>query len=393
MQKVKKVKPKGILFIESSILPTNGGVERVSWILAESFKRNGFTICFAYYQTDYDKVPAANKIKFTIDESDIELNTKFSKMIKNCNVKYIICQNIFYTNICNLLNGLKQQYQLKVLSCLHINPGYERFRKRKITKRQAINTFIYRILFKWKLKNVYKEFYSISDRFILLSETFKKDFVKLNKIKDSSKLCFIPNPLSFKESITLDEIDRKKNQVLILSRFEEIQKNLKAALRIWKIIENSDIAKTWYLIIGGYGPDQQVILDYAKQLGLRKYKFIGKVEDAQKWYKESKIFMLTSRYEGFGMTLTEAVQNACIPFAFDSYSSVHDIIQNMSNGYIIKNNDEQTYAKRMLGLMNSNEQMRYMAFNALKSSERFCIDNVVETWTSLFDQLNDSDTK
>ena len=57
---------------------------------------------------------------------------------------------------------------------------------------------------------------------------------------------------------------------------------------------------------------------------------------------------MTSRYEGFGMTLTEALQNACIPLAYDSYSSVHDIIQNGQNGFLIKNNDEQSYANTML---------------------------------------------
>ena len=81
MQTENKVKSKGILFIESSIPPSRGGVQRVSWLLAENFKRFGYDICFAFWLKDYDKVPKSNKIRYSDDESVKDLTAKFSQLV------------------------------------------------------------------------------------------------------------------------------------------------------------------------------------------------------------------------------------------------------------------------------------------------------------------------
>lgn len=387
MQTENKVKSKGILFIESSIPPSRGGVQRVSWLLAENFKRFGYDICFAFWLKDYDKVPKSNKIRYNEDESVKDLIAKFSQLVQECHVCYIICQGVFSKKIYDVLLFLKQKYHCKLISCLHNNPGFEKYRETKKNKLQLIKDFIKRVFFPWKIKNMYREFYNLSDKFVLLSDSYIEDFLKLNKINDSQKLCSIANPLTFEDSISEEEIAHKKDQVLIISRLEEVQKNINSALRIWKTVEESGKANDWNLILGGYGPDEHETLEYAKELGLHSFRFIGKVEDAQKWYKESKIFMMTSRYEGFPMTILETVQNACIPIAYDSYSSVHDIIQNGQNGFLIKNNDEQSYANTMLKLMSDEKELQIMAINALESSKRFSISTITSKWLALFEEL------
>ena len=47
-------------------------------------------------------------------------------------------------------------------------------------------------------------------------------------------------------------------------------------------------------------------------------------------YEKSKIFMMTSNFEGFGMTLTEALQNACVPFVFNTFSSL-GVLENLDS--------------------------------------------------------------
>lgn len=387
MQTENKVKSKGILFIESSILPSRGGVPRVSWLLSNSFKESGYDVCFAFWLKDYEKVPPSNKIKYNERDSEEELKNKFSKIVAHCNVKFIICQNAFSTKIQHVLLFLKKTYHCSIISCLHINPGFEKYRETKKSKLQLIKNFIKRVFFPWRIKNMYREFYNLSDKFVLLSDSYIEDFLKLNNINDPHKLCSIANPLTFEDSISEEVITHKKNQVLIITRLEEVQKNIKSALRIWKNVEESGKANDWNLILGGYGPDEHETLEYAKELGLHNFRFIGKVEDAQKWYKESKIFMMTSRYEGFPMTILETVQNACIPIAYDSYSSVHDIIQNGQNGFLIKNNDEQSYANTMLKLMSDEKELQIMAINALESSKRFSISTITSKWLALFEEL------
>ncbi len=230
-----------------------------------------------------------------------------------------------------------------------------------------------------------KQQYYLCDRFVLLSETFKEDFIKRTHIKNASKLRWIPDPLSF-PLLPVNRNVQKQKQVLIISRLYERQKNLTAALRIWKEIElrGND---GWQLVLCGYGPDEKKILKYAKKLGLRRMRFDGKVENPIKWYEDSSIFMMTSNYEGFGMTLTEALQFGCIPIAFDNYTALHDILKDGYNGFIVPSREEQMYVTKLNELMNNHHLLKQMSQQAKKSSSKFSIEMVGQKWLELINEL------
>lgn len=74
-----------------------------------------------------------------------------------------------------------------------------------------------------------------------------------------------------------DRHRKKEKIVLIISRYHEVQKNLCAAMRIWKEIEKRG-TKGWQLVMGGYGPDEQMLMDYIKELQIENIKILGKVK-------------------------------------------------------------------------------------------------------------------
>jgi glycosyltransferase involved in cell wall biosynthesis len=143
----------------------------------------------------------------------------------------------------------------------------------------------------------------------------------------------------------------------------------------------------WNLVIVGIGPSENVLKAYAKELELERISFVGRTNNPQVFYKESSIFMMTSRYEGFGMTLTEAQQFGCIPFAFDNFPVLHDIIDNERNGIIISSNSENEYAEKMLSLMCNHEKLSTLAKQAIKDCRKFSIENIGKQWLMLFDTL------
>ena len=96
--------------------------------------------------------------------------------------------------------------------------------------------------------------------------------------------------------------------------------------------------------------------------------------------------MMTSNFEGFGMTLTEALQNACVPFVFNTFSSLHDIIESDYNGFIIPAKDEILYATKMIEFMQGKNQDEY-AVQALESSRKFSIENIGLQWIHLLNEL------
>ena len=66
-----------------------------------------------------------------------------------------------------------------------------------------------------------------------------------------------------------------------------------------------------------------------------------------RYYEHASIFMMTSAYEGWGMTVIEAMQNGVVPIVFNSYSAVYDILTDEEDGIIIENNDIKNYADKV----------------------------------------------
>lgn len=119
----------------------------------------------------------------------------------------------------------------------------------------------------------------------------------------------------------------------------------------------------------------------SERLSLERIEFTG-FKDPVPYYKESSIFCMTSNHEGFPMVLTEAMQYGCVPVAFDSFESIHEIIEDGMNGFLVKPFDMDKYADMVLRLVD-NFKVDYV-MNVMNSMERLMPENVVKLWISLF---------
>jgi glycosyltransferase involved in cell wall biosynthesis len=290
----------------------------------------------------------------------------------------------------------EHQINCKIISVLHFNPGYEEF---KITWKKAFQSFnrsnriseiikgcirigffpLYKIFYPLRNKELYKTVYEYSDKVVLLSNRFVNEYRDYAKIKDEVKFETIPNALSFDFYYNTENLSAKKKQVLIVSRLDEIQKRISLSIQIWAALEKNTELTDWHLKIVGHGEAETDYKKMVKDLGLKRISFEGR-QNPLNYYKESSIFMMTSAYEGLGLTLTEAQQMGCIPIAFDSYSSVFDIIENGKNGYIIKNNNLEDYICKMKSLMTNKNLRNNMAHQAILSSKRYELPQIIDNW-------------
>ena len=89
---------------------------------------------------------------------------------------------------------------------------------------------------------------------------------------------------------------------------------------------------------------------FSTELGLEQISFEG-FRDPRQYYLESALFMMTSAFEGFGMTLVEAQQYGTVPIAMDSYKSLHDILQDKVNGIVVPDNDIDCFVEELKQLI------------------------------------------
>lgn len=96
--------------------------------------------------------------------------------------------------------------------------------------------------------------------------------------------------------------------------------------------------------------------------------------------------MMTSRSESWGLTLTEAQQMGVVPIAFDTYLSLHEIIDDGKNGIIIEEGDVDNYVYKIKELMCDKELWQSLVKKAIISSQRYSQKQVAKMWWQLLNE-------
>ena len=226
---------------------------------------------------------------------------------------------------------------------------------------------------------VYREVYEHSDKVVLLSDGYKKDYCKVASLKDDSKIVAIPNIFQLPEGIETKKFLKEK-RVLILSRMDEIQKRISLALKIWKKIEDSREFADWHLDIVGDGNNTDIV----KRL-IRKYQFKNVTfhgwQDREKFLERSAILMMTSEYEGLPLSLLEAQAYGVVPIAFNSFASLQDIIQNDRNGVVVDRfGDIDEYTFKLKKLMGNEEYRLRLNSGSSLFKDRFSSEKIARQW-------------
>ena len=103
------------------------------------------------------------------------------------------------------------------------------------------------------------------------------------------------------------------------------------------------------------------------------------------WYQKSKIFLMASPREGWGLTITESLQNGVVPIVLNTSNVFKDIISDANNGFLP--NTEKEYRERLESLLSNDNKRQRMAIEGLKSVHRFTPKIVGEKWLSLLNKL------
>lgn len=126
---------------------------------------------------------------------------------------------------------------------------------------------------------------------------------------------------------------------------------------------------------------------YAKTLDLRNVEFVGKTSEPQKYYRRAKFFLMTSRYEGFPMTIIEAMQFGCIPIVYNSFSAINDIIDSGKNGMLVSNGDEKQFEQVMRELVAKENRQNVIRKQLRPSLDKFSRKIILDSWNNLFKTL------
>jgi poly(glycerol-phosphate) alpha-glucosyltransferase len=104
-------------------------------------------------------------------------------------------------------------------------------------------------------------------------------------------------------------------------------------------------------------------------------------------YRRAALSVLTSKYEGFGLTLVESFQHGCPAISYDLRYGPSDIIIDGVTGYLVPPEDTTALADRIVHALRHPELLARMSAAATERAAGFSEDGFVARWCALFDQL------
>lgn len=133
--------------------------------------------------------------------------------------------------------------------------------------------------------------------------------------------------------------------------------------------------------IVGDGPEAEAIkcqirdhnlTDNVEMLGLRR--------DVQQLVGQSRLFVLTSRWEGLSIALLEAMSAAAVPVASD-VGDLADIVVNEDSGFLCDENDLECFVNAIVRLLTDSEMWtRYSDSARHRATEKSSIESVRQQW-------------
>lgn len=104
-------------------------------------------------------------------------------------------------------------------------------------------------------------------------------------------------------------------------------------------------------------------------------------------YLEASVFVMTSRFEGFGMVLIEAMSCGLPCIAFDCPYGPREIIEDGKTGYLIPYDDDNMFVAKLKYLMEHPGVREQMGKAAKESVKRFSSDAIMNKWKNLYSQI------
>ena len=231
---------------------------------------------------------------------------------------------------------------------------------------------------------LYNQKYSIYNQVIKKNSDAIITLTKGDAIEwgEPHKTYIIPNVIT-QIATSCSSCENKK--VIAVGRLTH-QKGFNILIEVWKQVKHK--YPNWELDIYGSGELENNLKEQISKEGLQNNITIH--PPTAKIYQEmqnSSIFVCTSRYEGFGLVIIEAMTNGLPCISFDCPYGPSDIITDGKDGFLVPNGNIQAMADKICYLIENEEARKEMGRKAHHSAMRYAPENIMPMWEKLFNEI------
>ena len=255
----------------------------------------------------------------------------------------------------------------KKMGEIHVHrDNYRNFKDEK-------NNFVMNLFAKFWSKQLLNNLKKL-DRFVVLTDKDRELWTELDNVVT------IPNPSPFMPSAVSPLTEKR---VIAVARYSH-EKGIDLLLEAWAQVEKR--TKDWRLEVFGDGDTTafNVLID---KLGIdrRRCQLNGRTTDIEQEYLKSSIAVCSSRFEGFGMVIIEAMACGLAVASFDCPWGPRSIIKDGEDGLLVENGNVGELADALVTLIQDSAKRESIAKYAIQNVKRFQMEKIAEQWRQLFE--------
>lgn len=346
-----------------------GGAEKVFINLAKILKKRGFEtkLIIGFKSGILVKDIVDLEVLYLNKESVTKCILPLSQYL-SINPPSILLSGMPHANLAAILAGRLANKGIKIITSVHENP---------------IRAFNF-LSFKDKLiLNLLRIAYPFSDALIAVSEGLLKAQIGFYKNRLPKKVLRIYNPIvDFEVRNECSRVVSSNDKINIISAGRlNIQKGFEILIEAFSIL---DISREVTLTIYGEGPERKKLQNLINKLQLHDKVFLPGFDiDLSSRMQEADVFVLSSKWEGFGNVLVEALSFGCQVISTDCDNGPSEILNNGEYGFLVPVDDVFEMKKAIESVVNGNS----IKYNVFEATLPFTFKKVGDEYVSLLESL------
>lgn len=358
---------------------TGGGAERVAALWATGFADRGYDV---YVLTSEAASSRDYKVSSNVKVVNIGLNSQSYIFRIILNILGIV-RLVFLKNLKKELHSIKPDVCIGVLGRYALD-AYNLTRDMNTIIIQTEHNAYDRPDFIESRPEIMKmkfETNKIFDRVTVLTQADTKV-----PGAPTENMVVLPNPLTFEP---VKEIPKKDNLILAIGRLDVWKvKGFDNLITAWGMVAKK--YPEWTLQIAGTGArkSKKYLTGLVNKFGIEnQVSFLGFNNNVINLYKKASIFVLSSRYEGFGMVLTEAMSQGCACIACDFGGRQHEIITTDKEGIVCPGENIEELSAAIEKMITNASYRESCRQPAIIRSSFYSLENTMNRWESILDNL------
>ena len=312
----------------------------------------------------------ANPLEKKIDEAGINIvysdckgTVTLSKLLKVYRIMKTFQPDVLHAHMSGVVYSLPwlMTHRCKMVVTAHTTPNLAfDSRVTKILKILARLGKVVMVGVSEENANLMRSYYQLSDDYV----KWVNNGIDISRYykKDHSNITFVH----------IGRLDENKNQQLIISCFA-------------KVFEQHPDAR---LILCGDGPTREKLEDQVRTLGLQEVvTFTGNVSNVQDYLAISDIYLQSSHREGLPLSVVEGMATA-LPVISTNVGGMKNVVKD--NGFLIEDNDVQSYLNAMIRLYEDGNLRKLMGLRSCEMTKPFSSAAMADQYASIYESIIDN---